>query len=193
MKDPRFDIQCYLPFATTAGDTYTDTCSPSEYPDGGHPDGEYPQSVEPSNDGWEDHELQLLQPTVFQPSDDFTTRAADKPSYQSEYPKSPSPLHSNEMTFEAVPGSQPEQRATQGESRELAAMADDKAIHGNFIPVSHSHSNSRGRNKHKPSNSYETILRLSLTDDQVDKLTSVYVLSALALCFSLLTFSQTLQ
>lgn len=193
MKDPRFDIQCYLPFATTAGDTYTDTCSPSEYPDGGHPDGEYPQSVEPSNDGWEDHELQLLQPTVFQPTDDFSTRAADKPSYQSEYPKSPCPLHSNEMTFEAVPGSQPEQRATQGESRELAATADDKAIHGNFIPVSHSHSNSRGRNKHKPSNSYETILRLSLTDDQVDKLTSVYVLSALALCFSLLTFSQTLQ
>lgn len=188
MKDPRFDIQCYLPFATTAGDTYTDTCSPSEYPDG-----EYPQSVEPSNEGWEDHELQLLQPTVFQPADDFTTRAAEKPSYQSEYPRSPYPLHSNEMTFEAVPGSQPEQRATQGESREPAVLADDKAIHGNFIPVSHSHSNSRGRNKHKPTNSYETILRLSLTDDQVDKLTSVYVLSALAISSSVLTFSQTLQ
>jgi hypothetical protein len=118
---------------------------------------------------------------VYKPTDNFITRAADHPSFLGDYPISPFHLHSNEMTFEAVTGPRSEHRATQGESREPSAVADDKVIHGNFIPVSHSHSNSRGRNKHKSqSSSYETVLRLSLTDEQVDKITSVYVVSALA-------------
>ncbi|KAK0740169.1 hypothetical protein B0T18DRAFT_393047 [Schizothecium vesticola] len=173
LKDPRFDIREFLPLPAGSEATDTYIYSPSEYP----------SSEDPTSERWEDHDLQalqyppqseeLLQPTVFKPTDNFTGRAADELSYMSDYP-SPSHLHSNAMTFEVVPGPQPEQRATQGEPREPAAVADDKAIHGNFIPVSHSHSNSRGRNKHKSqSSSYETVLRLSLTDEQVDKITSV--------------------
>jgi hypothetical protein len=181
LKDPHFDIREFLPqpAGSEAADTYI--YSPSEYP----------ISDDPISERWEDHELQalqhlpqseeLLQATVYKPTDNFTTPAADQPSFLGDYPISSFHLHSNEMTVEAVPGPQPEHRATQGESREPAAVADDKAIHGNFIPVSHSHSNSRGRNKHKSqSSSYETVLRLSLTDEQVDKITSVYVVSALA-------------
>jgi len=177
LKDPHFDIRELLPLETGSEATDTYIYSPSEYP----------TSEDPISERWEDHDLQalqyppqseeLLQPTVFNPTDNFNRRAADELSFMNDYP-SPFHLYSNEMTIEAVPGPQPEQRATQGELHGPFAVADDKAIHGNFIPVSHSHSNSRGRNKHKSqSSSYETVLRLSLTDEQVDKITSVYVTS----------------
>ena len=91
-----------------------------------------------------------------------------------DYRLGPFVVSTDDMSFEAVRGRQREQRGA-ADSREPMPMVDGKAIQGNFIPVSHSGSRSRGsgRSKHKTQNSYETVLRLSLTDAQVNKITSV--------------------
>ncbi|KAK1829255.1 hypothetical protein QBC39DRAFT_384307 [Podospora conica] len=175
LSDPHFNILEYYPMLGLH-DPAPD--SPSEYPEDEHWEAHAPppsqwfpdtEAAPPPSQWFPETESgpELLQQAVYQADDYYTTH----PSCMSGYPLGPLTQYPDDMDYGT-----PEQCDPQGhDSREPIAMAEDKAIHGNFIPVSHSQSrmHSRTRSKHKKSDSYETILRLSLTDAQVNKITSV--------------------